>query len=97
MTTIRTCTHCGAIIPWGNPFNLTNQELKIYNYIARHPGCNVEQIKCHVYHDDPNGGPISSNIISVQLSNLRRKLTGVSIKTRAGRDAPYYLVKEPLV
>ncbi len=97
MPTIRTCPCCGAIIPKGNPFGLTTNQLAIYNYIARHPGCTAEEIKCHLYCNVRGGGPESCNIINVQITNIRKKLSGVRIVTRAGREAPYHLVKEPTV
>jgi hypothetical protein len=97
MTSIRTCECCGAIIPHGNTHNLTNNQLRIYNYIAKHPGCTAEEIKSHIYRDDPNGGPLSANIINVQVTHMRHKLSGVRIVSRPGREAPYHLVKEPSV
>lgn len=95
-TAIRICAHCGAIIPEANPFNLTRTELRIYNYIAKHPDRTGREIIDWLYRDDPDGGPTSANLLSAHLHKMAKKLTGVRIITRGGPGATYRLVKDPI-
>ena len=91
---IRTCAHCGAIIPLGNPFGLTITEQRIYTYIAKHPGCSTIELSDALFaHQTYDGGPWRNNL-SVHLSRIRKKLTdGVHIIS--SRSQGYRLVKEP--
>jgi DNA-binding response OmpR family regulator len=88
------CPCCGAVIPTPNDFNLTPTELRVYNFIAKHPGYTREAITNGIYADTSDGGPYY-NIISVYICKINKKLRGQRIVNPGGRDAPYRLVKEP--
>lgn len=93
-TAIRTCAHCGTILPEGNPFNLSPMELRIYNFIASHPQCTEDAIFKFLYADRTQGIP-SSNIVGVSIRRTRAKLDGVRlICSRGGPTSTYRLVKD---
>lgn len=92
---IRTCAHCGAIIPLGNPFGLTTTERRIYTYIAKHPGCSTIEVSDALFaHQAYDGGPWRNNF-SVHLSRIRKKLVNGGIHIIFSRSQGYRLVKEP--
>jgi hypothetical protein len=91
MTSLERCKCCGQIIPPKIRFGGNKQ--RIYECIAAHPeGVSPLQIVEHMYAHDPNGGPNTSNVIRVQISNMRKsdklKAAGLKIVTE-GRL--YYL------
>lgn len=47
----------------------------LLEYVLKHPeGVTRDQITSYVYHDDPNGGPPSSSIVSVMVSKINQQL-----------------------
>lgn len=66
----------------------------IYEYVRKHPGCNVRQIQDNIYADDPDGGP-DTNTINVLMSQMKPTLiaNGLRFDTRSGPGATYRLVE----
>jgi DNA-binding response OmpR family regulator len=89
----QTCPCCGAVIPTPNQFNLTPTELRVYNFIAKHPGYTLEAITAGIYAGTYNGGP-AYNIISVYICKINKKLRGQRIVNPRGFGATYRLVKD---
>lgn len=91
---VKTCPCCGAVIPEPNEFGLTPTELRVYNFIAKHPGYTREAITQALYAVGYNGGP-HFNIINVYICKINKKLRGQRITSPGGYGATYRLVKEP--
>lgn len=91
---IETCKCCGAVIPPRAEFGLTRTQQRVYDYIARHPGCTMDRIMNGVYADARDGGPTFSNTIAVHIHNINNKLTGLRIQCSGpGPGATYRLIK----
>jgi hypothetical protein len=88
----KTCPCCGAVIPEPNDFGLTPTELRIYNFIAKHPDYTREAITQGIYADTYDGGP-QYNIINVYICKINKKLRGQRIVNPRGWGATYRLVK----
>lgn len=86
------CPCCGAVIPTPNEFGLTPTELKVYTFIAKHPGYTREAITNGIYSYEIGGGP-EYNIISVYICKINKKLRGQRIVNTGGFGASYRLVK----
>jgi hypothetical protein len=89
---VKTCPHCGSILEeriFSGPMKHA-----IYEYVRKHPGCNVRQIQDAIYADDPNGGP-DTNTINVLMSQMKPRLieNGLRFDTRSGPGATYRLVE----
>ena len=89
---VEICTCCGAVIPEPNP-GLRLTELAVYEYIAKHPKCSINQIHYHLYQLRPDGGP-HVTVISVFIHKLNKKLKGHKIRSTGGPGATYSLVQE---
>lgn len=90
---MKCCSTCGQGLPpevnVGGPVRQ-----RVFDYIAKHPeGVTTQQVLDHVYVDDPNGGPDSGNVVSVHVTNINRRLSGMKIKARGGPASIYQLVK----
>lgn len=94
MTKPDICPCCGLIVP--PKIALTGAvRPRLYEYIAAHrEGVTNRQVMDHLYADDPNGGPVSSNIVCVMVHHINRELAshGVAIRSRGGPGAKYRLV-----
>ena len=56
---------------------------RTYDYIVAHPeGVTRYQVMEHVYRDDPNGGPLHTNIVAVVVSKINRQLAERNLPLR---------------
>jgi len=93
MVKIQFCQCCGAVIP--PPALFAGRMQEIFAYIAKHPGCSVEQVFCHVY--GPYSEYADTNVL-VYISKIRKRLPELGlVLERVGRPAEYTLRKLPLV
>lgn len=67
----------GTFTYQGKALRLSRIRSLIFDALWRARGRRIishQQMMEHVYADDPNGGPESTNIISVQVNHLKKKL-----------------------
>lgn len=86
---MKCCPTCGRAFPPKIDVGGKKRQM-IFDYIARHPeGVTVHQIMDYVYAEDPNGGPKSTNIVSVQAKHINHYLekSGEPYRIR-GRGGP---------
>lgn len=89
---IRICECCGAVIP-PQRLELSPTQAKIYNFVAKRPDCNIDQIHEHLYYHRTDGGPEKATI-NTMICQLNKRLKGHRIKcTHPGWWATYRLVK----
>lgn len=89
---VKTCTHCGSILEeriFSGPVKHA-----IYEYVRKHPGCNLQQIQDNVYAGNSDGGP-DTNTINVLMSQMKPTLiaNGLRFDTRSGPGATYRLIE----
>ena len=89
------CPHCRR--PYPPKFQVSGPvRQRIVNIIARRPAgiCRADLISL-VYADDPNGGPLYPNSVSVLVHHANKELRkqGYEITAGRGRGALYRLVK----
>ena len=62
---------------------------------AKDAGISRPDVAAIVYSDDPDGGPDSSNVISVVIHKMNKKLAphGMKIQSTGGPGAVYRLIK----
>lgn len=74
---------------------LSPLQKRIYEYVARHPGCGIHQIVEYAYAESSNGGPDNAyGVLWVLMTRMRPKLAklGVTIVADArGPGATYRL------
>lgn len=90
---VRTCPCCGAGI--ADTSVLTRIQQRIYDTIFRHPGLLARELMEFIYADDPDGGPLSSKIISVHVVGINRRLAsqGIAVHARHGSSDGYKIIK----
>lgn len=74
---VELCSKCGSVVPpaYLDMPHLTPHEHLVYTYIAKHAGCDVNDLISHLYSHDPNGGPVSArNVVFVYISRINNKL-----------------------
>lgn len=95
METERLCPHCGR--PYPPKLVVTGTvRRRIVDIIASAPdGIHRDQIIWRVYGHDPNGGPLSLNIVAVIVHHANKQLRsqGYKIEAPRGRGALYRLVR----
>lgn len=92
---MKCCPACGRAFPPKVDVGGKKRQL-IFDYVGRHPeGVTVGQVMDYVYGDDPNGGPESTNIITVQAMHINRYLEKHNqpyrIRGRGGPGSVYRL------
>ena len=91
------CPHCGR--PYPPKLQVGGSVRKrIVEIIANRPnGISRPQLMWMVYGDDPNGGPLYPNVVSVLIHKANRELRpqGYEITAGRGRGALYRLVRLP--
>jgi hypothetical protein len=96
---LRCCPTCGRAFPPVVEVGGKRRQA-MFDYIASHPeGVTVWQILDAVYADDPNGGPMTHNVVSVMkwFINVRLERLGMSariVSVRGGPGSLYRLVEE---
>jgi DNA-binding response OmpR family regulator len=88
------CSHCGQVIPPKDLFRDQPVKARIYEFIATHPqGVTRRQIMVAVWADDPDGGPLFANVVSVHVRDMRPILEreGLTISCAKGAGATYRL------
>ena len=84
MTKPRICECCGQLIPPENPFEGQPVKARIYDFIAKRPGCSRDEIADHVYADDPSGGAFNATIsVHVHWMNLKLAKVGLRIHSKS--------------
>jgi|HubBroStandDraft_3_1064219.scaffolds.fasta_scaffold332353_2 hypothetical protein len=89
------CPTCRQLIPPDNPFATRSVKSRIYAYVCKHPeGVTGDQIRAHVYADDPDGGAESISIINVHVHQMNKVLgaQGIKIWSGQGRWSNYKMV-----
>ena len=69
----------------------------LYDFIAKHPeGVGNRQVMEYVWADDPEGGPLYCNIISVMIHTINKKLASqghnIRIRGSGGAGSTYRVV-----
>ena len=93
---LKTCPHCGQLIPPRPLFANAWIKQRIYDLVARSPqGISARAVFEQVWANDPDGGPESLNCIAVHVKQMVPILTraGVAIRSTGGPYARYHLVK----
>lgn len=94
---LKICPHCQRAFPPAVDIGGTRRQ-QIYDFISRHPeGVTAWQVLEGVYADDPNGGPVGHNIVSVQVKNINVALEQrgyaprIKSTSRGGAGARYFV------
>jgi hypothetical protein len=96
---VRTCKCCGHPLPdEGVLAALTPLQRRVFTAIQRAgpAGVPASQLMDIVYADDPTGGPVSTNIISVVANQMKPRLIPFGVQLRGKRGAGGYYVLEKL-
>lgn len=89
---VKTCEHCGSVLE-DVPLFRGPVKQRLYEYIRKHPGCNIFNIMDSIYREDIDGGP-ETNVISSLLVQMKPTLeaAGLIIEVGRGPGATYRLV-----
>ena len=89
------CPYCGR--PYPPKFHINGPvRRRIVEVIANRPhGITRPQLICAVYGNDPNGGPLNANVVSVLIhkANMELRPQGYEITATKGRGGLYRLVR----
>jgi hypothetical protein len=88
----RQCPHCGAPrVPERLP--LTPVQRRIVDVVRRRGEVNAEDLRCAVWADDEDGGPLNDKTLHVHIYLLNKKLRryGLAVRANKGAGATYKL------
>lgn len=86
------CPCCGQSLPGPFPSVTGDKRKRLVELIARKPGLHRNELTAMLYADDIDGGPQSTNIVSVILSQAKAQLKADGYKVRSSRWTGYSLV-----
>lgn len=82
----KSCPHCGHPLVDSVAETLPRRQRRLYEAVeqAGNAGISRAQLMEKMYYDDPNGGPDSSNIVSVTVHVINKKIAkrGLAILSR---------------
>lgn len=81
----RVCESCGQLLPPDNPFAGKPVKARIYDIVTKRPGLTRFELAALVYAEDPNGGPESTNAISIHIHWMNIKLAKLGLCISASR------------
>lgn len=97
MTAPRVCKRCGQLLSDEQiEVALTRTQRRMYRALLRsEDGLTCADLLDQIYADDPDGGPLESNIVGVMACRMRRAIApfGLTITANGGRGSRYRLEK----
>jgi hypothetical protein len=80
------CPHCGAaIVPERLP--LTPVQRRIVDVVRRRGAISAEDLRCAVWADDEDNGPLNDKTLRVHIHLLNQRLAGYGLCVRANKGA----------